>query len=75
MTATCSSCRSHRTTRQPLPPHRSHRIATAADLCTPFMGSQVKTERCCLLSICNIITVRDFRYSTVLKLNLCIPKA
>ena len=36
------------------------------------MGSQVKTQRCCLLSICNVITVRDFRDSTVLKLNLCI---
>ena len=30
--ATCSSRRSHRTTGQPLPPHRSHRIAAAADL-------------------------------------------
>ena len=40
--------------------------------CTPFMGFQVKTQRCCLLSICNVIIVRDFRDSTVLKLNLCI---
>ena len=36
------------------------------------MGFQVKTQRCCLLSICNVIIVRDFRDSTVLKLNLCI---
>ena len=30
--ATCSSRRSHRTTGQPLPPHRSLRTAVAADL-------------------------------------------
>ena len=30
--AMCSSRRSHRTTGQPLPPHRSHRTAAAADL-------------------------------------------